>query len=50
MTEGNPALEADPALVNTDPYGKGWIFKIKMMDTAEIDGLLTAEQYKAHIS
>ena len=49
VTEGNQALADDPALVNTDPYGKGWIYKIKMMDTAEIDGLLTAEQYKEHI-
>jgi len=49
IVEGNQALADDPALVNTDPYGKGWIFKIKMMDSAEVDNLLTAEQYKSHI-
>ena len=49
IVEGNQALAEDPALVNTDPYGKGWIFKIKMMDSAEVDNLLTAEQYKSHI-
>lgn len=49
IVEGNQELADDPALVNTDPYGKGWIFKIKMMDSAEIDGLLTAEQYTNHI-
>ena len=49
IVEGNQALADDPALVNTDPYGKRWIFKIKMMDSAEVDNLLTAEQYKSHI-
>lgn len=49
IVEGNQLLADDPALVNTDPYGKGWIFKIKMMDSAELDQLLTPEQYKAQI-
>lgn len=49
IVEGNQELADDPALVNTDPYGKGWIFKIKMMDSAEVEGLLSAEQYKKHI-
>ncbi len=50
VIKGNTALEANPALVNTDPYGKGWIFKIKMMDPDEVDNLLTPEQYTDHIS
>ena len=46
VLEFNPEIEAEPSLINTDPYGKGWIIKVKMTDISEIDGLLTAEQYK----
>jgi len=42
----NPEIENEPSLINTDPYGKGWIIKIEMTNPSEIDGLLTAEQYK----
>ncbi len=42
----NDDIESSPDIVNKDPYGKGWIIKIKMSDTSELDGLLTAEQYK----
>ena len=49
VVEFNTALEANPALVNTDPYGEGWIVKIKVTDPAEADSLLDAEGYKALI-
>ena len=45
VIEANGALEDTPELVNTDPYGDGWLFKIKLSDPAEIDGLLDAEAY-----
>jgi glycine cleavage system H protein len=49
ITEVNGALEGNPESVNKDPYGVGWMVKIKMSDPSEINGLLTAEQYKALI-
>ncbi len=49
IVEVNPALADDPALVNSDPYGKGWMVRIKLNDAAEADGLLTADQYKQQI-
>ncbi|MFV0338917.1 MAG: glycine cleavage system protein GcvH [Chthoniobacterales bacterium] len=49
IIEGNAALEADPALVNTDPYGEGWIFKIKLSDSSQLDGLKSASDYLKHI-
>jgi len=45
IIEFNRALEDDPALVNSDPYGDGWLFSINPEDPDEIDGLLTAEEY-----
>lgn len=49
IVEGNPDVEADPALVNTDPYGKGWIFKMRVKDVAAVGVLLDAEGYAALI-
>jgi len=49
VTEVNPALEGDPALVNRDPYGAGWMIKLKVKTPADIDHLLTSEAYKKHI-
>ena len=46
IIEFNAGLEDDPELVNTDPYGAGWMIKIKVSDLAEVDTLLTAEGYK----
>lgn len=46
VVEVNDAVEADPALVNTDPYGQGWIFKLKVKDAAQIEGLLDADGYR----
>ena len=49
VEEVNPPIDADPSLVNKDPYGEGWIVKVKISDAAEYDALLTAEQYVALI-
>src|SRR5256714_9398746 len=49
VTEVNPALEGDPALVNRDPYGAGWMIKLKGKTPAGIGHLLTSEAYKKHI-
>jgi len=46
VLEVNPALEDSPDLVNKDPYGEGWMIKIKISDPAEVDGLLNPEQYQ----
>jgi glycine cleavage system H protein len=45
VVEFNDAIDADPSLVNTDPYGEGWMIKVKMSNPAEYDELLTAEAY-----
>ena len=45
VLEFNPDVDADPALVNKDPYGAGWMIKIQLSDPAEVDALLTPEQY-----
>jgi len=50
IVEANAELESDPALLNTDPFGKGWIFKIKLSDPSELDALKTPEDYRAQIS
>jgi glycine cleavage system H protein len=46
VLEVNPALEDSPDLVNKDPYGKGWMIKIKITDPAEVNSLLSAEKYQ----
>ena len=46
VLEVNEALDGAPDLVNTDPYGEGWMIKLKFSDASEFDNLLTAEQYK----
>jgi glycine cleavage system H protein len=43
----NTSLESNPELVNTDPYGEGWMIKIKLSDTSELDHLLTADVYRS---
>ena len=46
VLEVNPALEDTPELVNTDPYGDGWMIKIKMSNTEEVNDLMDADAYK----
>jgi len=49
VLEFNEALDESPELVNDDPYGKGWIIKIKVADAGQVGGLLSAEDYAATI-
>ena len=46
ITEVNDKVVSDPALINKDPYGEGWLYKIKIDDAKEADNLLSPEQYK----
>ena len=46
VLEFNSALEDNPALVNEDPYGEGWMIKVKVSDVGELDALLSAAQYQ----
>ena len=50
IVEVNSALEADPALVNREPHGNGWLFKIKMTAPAEYEALLDLSAYKATLN
>jgi len=45
----NDRLDKEPALVNTDPYGAGWMIKVKPTNPSELDGLIGADAYKAHV-
>ncbi|MGB6268592.1 MAG: glycine cleavage system protein GcvH [Olleya sp.] len=45
----NEALENEPEKVNTDPYGEGWMVKVKVSDASQLDSLLSADDYKALI-
>jgi glycine cleavage system H protein len=50
VIEGNGALEGDPALVNTDPEGDGWFFKLKLSDPSELESLMDEAAYKAFVN
>jgi glycine cleavage system H protein len=50
VTEGNGALDGDPALVNSDPEGDGWFFKLTLSDPSELDGLMDEATYKAFVA
>ena len=43
------ALQSEPALINRDPYGDGWLYRIKIEDESELDNLLSADDYEARI-
>jgi len=49
VSEINPDLEEHPDLVNSDPYGKGWIIKIEISDENSLTGLMDAEKYKSFL-
>jgi glycine cleavage system H protein len=49
VTEGNAALDGDPALVNRDPYGGGWMIKLRLKEPAEVTKLLASAEYKKHV-
>ena len=46
ISEVNPNLNAQPELVNTDPYGEGWMIKMKISNPSDVDNLMTAEAYQ----
>jgi glycine cleavage system H protein len=49
VTEVNGALEGDPAVVNRDPYGNGWMVKLRVSSPSELDALLSPTAYRSHI-
>ena len=50
ITQVNPRLEDSPELVNKDPYGEGWMIQLELLNKAELEGLLSATQYKELIN
>ena len=46
VIEGNPAVVDDPALINSDPEGEGWFFKLRLSDPSELDGLMDEAAYR----
>ncbi|MCU0335697.1 MAG: glycine cleavage system protein GcvH [Chitinophagaceae bacterium] len=49
VLEVNPALNNQPELVNSDPYGEGWMVKMEVANTADVDGLMSADAYSAMV-
>ena len=49
VIEINERLEDEPELVNSDPYGEGWLIKVELSDSSQVDNLLTGEDYKKQI-
>jgi glycine cleavage system H protein len=49
VTEVNTGLPSNPGLVNTEPFGEGWFFKVKLADPAEVEALLAPDAYRAQI-
>ncbi|KPJ50645.1 MAG: glycine cleavage system protein H [candidate division Zixibacteria bacterium DG_27] len=49
VSEVNPKIEEDPAVMNKDPYGEGWMIKVKMSDASQADSLLSPTDYRALI-
>jgi glycine cleavage system H protein len=50
IVEVNPALGQSPEIVNEDPYGEGWLVKVRLSDPSEVDSLMSAEDYRASLS
>jgi glycine cleavage system H protein len=50
VVERNEALDATPELVNSDPYGQGWMYEVEPSDPGAVDSLLTADQYRDQLS
>jgi glycine cleavage system H protein len=46
VTEGNPAIADDPAIINREPEGEGWFFKLRLSDAGELDGLMDEAAYR----
>ena len=50
VVQGNPAVVDDPALINSDPEGEGWFFKLKLNDPSELDGLMDEAAYRDFVA
>ena len=50
MLEVNQKVVDEPETVNEDPYGEGWLVRIRVADPSEVDALMNAEAYKAHLA
>jgi glycine cleavage system H protein len=50
VIEGNSAIADDPSLINRDPEGEGWFFKLKLSDTAELEGLMDEAAYREWVA
>jgi len=50
VVEVNEGLDDHPEWVNQDPYGQGWMLKVRLSDPAELDGLMTAEEYESYLA
>ena len=50
VLEVNEKLEDEPEIVNDDPYGEGWMFKVKLADEGELDGLMDPDTYAEHVA
>jgi glycine cleavage system H protein len=48
VLEVNPKLESSPEIINSDPYGEGWMIKIALSSASELDGLMSPEEYTKH--
>ena len=49
VIEANPAIADDPSIINSDPEGEGWFFKLRLADPAELDGLMDEAAYRAWV-
>jgi glycine cleavage system H protein len=49
ILESNDSLDSNPGLVNSDPYGEGWMIKLRLSDPSELDGMMDAAAYEEHI-
>jgi glycine cleavage system H protein len=50
VVEGNPALADDPAIINNDPEGAGWFFKLEVTDPSELEGLMDEDAYRDFVA
>jgi glycine cleavage system H protein len=50
VTATNAALDASPELINSDPYGEGWMFELRLADASSVEGLMDASTYTASLS
>jgi glycine cleavage system H protein len=50
VVEGNPAIADDPAIINNDPEGAGWFFKLEVADPSELEGLMDENAYRDFVA